>query len=162
MTASQQSSCRKKGHVSLQNILPVQRRKKKRGNMWERERERGRQSVSTSADNMYQAHKKKTHNSKVSWVTTVPLPTHRWVVYLWHNIWTNTRAHPSLSPSSGCFCTSDLYQHLSRLLNSWHQRVVCKIASYILSETRCVWHSTQTVNKYLTHMQPLNSKRFIN
>lgn len=77
------------------------------------------------------------HNSKTSWVTTISQHAHRWVVYLWHSISNLTCSRIGYHLARGCFCTSDLYQHLSPFLKSWHQKVVYEVASYILYETRC-------------------------
>lgn len=65
----------------------------------------------------------------------------------------------SLSPSSSCFCTSDLYQHLNPLLNSWHQKVVLEVASYILFETRCKYDTPpklSTSTQFISNHQLLN------
>lgn len=52
------------------------------------------------------------------------------------------------------FSTWDLYQHLSRLLNSWHQKVAHQVASYILFETRCKWDTPPKLSTTtMTHIQ---------
>lgn len=126
------ATCRKKSHVSLQNILPAQKRKKKRGNMWACKR--GRQSVSTPAENAYHAqHRALQQTTTARWAEWRPH----------HDKPTYLRVFGTISQQihQVCHlarvCTSDLYQHLKPLLNSWHQKVIHEVASCILFETRC-------------------------
>lgn len=146
----------KKGHVSLQNILPVQRRKKEE--TWEREEDKVfLHQRTTCSKPSAQPRKKPQQQSELSdnRITTAPQMT-RLSLAQYLNQYESTS---SLSPSSGCFCTSDLYQHLSPLLNSWHQRVVRKIASYILFETRYKYDTPpklSTTTWFISNHQILN------
>lgn len=121
---------KKKGHVSLQNILPAQKRKKKRKREWAR----GRQSVSTPAENAYHAQHRALPCNKPQRqgepITTSPQIFVSLAQYL-----NKYKIHQVCHLAR--VCTSDLYQHLKPLLNSWHQKVIHEVASCILFETRC-------------------------
>ncbi len=138
-------------------IFCQHRREKKRGNVRERKTKcfyTSRQHVPSPMRSLATNHKR-----KMSWVTTVSQQAHRWVVYLWHNMSTNMRADQVYHLAQSCFCTSDLYQHLSPLLNSWHQKVVHEVASYILFETRCKYDTPPKLSTsawFISNHQYLN------
>lgn len=121
---------------------------KKRGNMWER----GRWTVSTHT-------KPRKITTIAKWAGWQPYhgQHHRWVVY--HNISANMRAQQVYHLALGCFCTSDLYQHLNPILNSWHQKVIHEVASYILFETWCKY---DTPPKLSTSTWFISSHQFLN
>lgn len=111
----------KRSHVSLQNILPAQKRKEKK-----RKHEREEDKVflhqqTTRTKSSTEPCSKPQY--KTSWVTIVSWHARRCVVHLGHNISANTRADQVYHLALSCFYTSDLYQHLSPLLDSWHQKV---------------------------------------
>lgn len=115
----------KKGHVSLQ--------KKKRGNM------RGRTArfftqgwrVHNSASQLTATAK------KAKWWPYLSRPTDDSFIFGMICQPEPERAE-FLSPSLGLlFCTSDFYRHL--FLRCQHQKVVCKVVSCILFETRCTY-----------------------
>lgn len=96
--------CRKKGHVSLQNILRAQRKKKKEET---RIRQRAGEEDKVFLHQLVPSHAQclaPNHNTDAGEVLAVSRQTHRWGVYLWQNISEHERK-PGYSPNS-CFASA--------------------------------------------------------
>lgn len=107
VTASSQRA-EKKGHVSLQNILPAQKRQEKK-----------RKHVSERKTKcFYQARRgasQQNHNSRISWLYHNK-PTDE--SFIFGTTYLNSIRRQVYRPAQCCFCTSDLYPRLNLLLPS--------------------------------------------
>lgn len=141
---------KKKGHVSLQNVLPAQKGKK-RGNVYER----GRQSVSTLADNAHQAQCAASQQTTIAkWAEWRPYHGKPTVESFIYNISNQHESTSSLSPSSRLLLhfrflstPKPLAEKLTLKGGTWG----CEL--HPVWNWVQVWYSTQTVNKYLIHIQ---------